>query len=305
MILKLKMNKLNLSNPLNYKKNLFFFLVSIFFLTIVYLNIEIKEIFENFKKLDIQIILLGISLVILTYLFATLRWYLLISNITKQKNLFKICTKQIFIAATYNLIIPAKTGELSKLFFLNKLPKKKILSCLLLERAIDLTTLILVFIIFGIKAFGQLQSNIFFKDWHYIIVLIFVGVIIVLKYNPFKIINEIKKTFKKINNKIILIFLLSFSVIFFNCFFIYSMFSFFGKDINFAYILGIYPIIVVGTILISTPSGLGIREYLFILFFGNLPNTSLALNVSLIYYFFIFLLPAVIGLIIMKSYKNK
>tara|TARA_B100000214_G_C23508288_1_gene419363 strand:- start:207 stop:458 length:252 start_codon:yes stop_codon:yes gene_type:complete len=83
------------------------------------------------------------------------------------------------------------------------------------------------------------------------------------------------------------------------------MFSFFGKDINFAYILGIYPIIVVGTILISTPSGLGIREYLFILFFGNLPNTSLALNVSLIYYFFIFLLPAVIGLIIMKSYKNK
>ena len=171
----------------------------------------------------------------------------------------------------------------------------------MLERAIDLTTLILVFIIFGIKAFGQLQSNIFFKDWHYIVVLIFIGVIIVLKYNPFKIINEIKKTFKKINNKIILIFLLSFSVIFFNCFFIYSMFSFFGSDINFTYILGIYPIIVVGTILISTPSGLGIREYLFIIFFGNLLNTSLALNVSLIYYFFIFLLPAVIGLIIMKS----
>ena len=38
----------------------------------------------------------------------------------------------------------------------------------------------------------------------------------------------------------------------------------FDNDINFAYILGIYPIIVVGTILISTPSGLGIREYLFI-----------------------------------------
>ena len=240
----------------------------------------------------------------MTYFFATIRWYLLISRITKQKNLFKICTKQILITAAYNLILPAKTGELSKLFYLNKLPKKQILSCLFLERAADIAALILVFTIFGIKAFDQLQSNIFSSDWRYIVVLLFIGIIIVIKYNPFKIINEIKKTFKKINNKIIIVFLFSLMVILFNSFFIYLVFNFFKNDINFAYILGIYPIIVAGTILISTPSGLGIREYLFILFFGNLTNTSLALNVSLIYYFFFFLLPAVIGLIIMKNYKT-
>lgn len=94
---------------------------STFFITIVLViilisQISIKDVTATFRSIDALYLILGFLLYAISILFKSLRFYLLLNKEVRMQELYKVvCAHNMM-----NNLLPARTGEISYIYFLNK-----------------------------------------------------------------------------------------------------------------------------------------------------------------------------------------
>jgi glycosyltransferase 2 family protein len=136
----------NLGNKFKF---LFGILISVFFLFIVIKKMDFKEVFQVIQSIKI-IYLIPIFIANITfYLMFAYRWQLLFTNF-KTKPKFSSVLKVSIIGYMGNNIMPARLGELLRLYLMKKKEKVKhgaTLATVVLEKGFDGIALMLMFIL--------------------------------------------------------------------------------------------------------------------------------------------------------------
>lgn len=117
-------------------------------LFIFFKDVNIHKLYQELIKTNPFSLVLSIVLVLLTLYLRAVRWGFLLPNMqnTSKKNLYSTVT----IGFMINNILPARIGEFARAFLLwkkNSYPLAVCISSLIIERIIDLFTLLLFFII--------------------------------------------------------------------------------------------------------------------------------------------------------------
>ena len=263
------------------KKVLLFVLKATIFIAIFYYifyDVKFDKILYSIKEYDIYGICLTFFVVFLGDIFVAYRLYYLCN----KKCSYKTALEASMLSLVANSFIPAKMGEISKIFYIHKkegIKKRKILSAVIFERFSDIVSLSLFLILSGYIFISD--------DLYYIIALliIFIGVVsFVLLKNHYIFLKKIVKKIKYRKIKIYLylfikevyfhltdihIFKLLLISLFIWCIYVFTNIVFFKYailiDINFMQIFAISMIAFAITALPVTPGGIGTFQAVFLL----------------------------------------
>lgn len=295
----------------NNKKKILKLIFTLFFFLIIFKKIDLSETFHLFN-LSFETFSYLVFIAILLFALSSFRLiFLYIGN--KKFDLY-FWFKLYASASIFNLVIPGKFGDFSKYYLIKKnykkYPKSYLLGMFLLERFLDL----LIIAIFYLLIFGYSNNNSLFYFLSLILLIIF-NLFLYLKF-PSRVKNLKFYFFKNLQIKILKFIhhfniykknlLKSFNIL--NAFIITLIFWLLSlHQVNI--LLNIFNdnllflencLLIITIILISlipiTFSGLGTRELLFIYFFGPLIGTNEAFVVSIYFYIFRYLLPAILGI---------
>lgn len=146
-------------------KLLFFLLIGIFFIWLVVRKLtpaQEKDILNSFRQADYKWIILLAIFGILSNVFRTIRWQILLEPL-KYKPKFKNVFLAVLIGYFANLALP-RLGEISRCSVLTKyekIPFNKSFGTVITERAIDIISFILLFIINFYLQFEKLHNFIY------------------------------------------------------------------------------------------------------------------------------------------------
>ena len=268
-------------------KYLFSLIVSIFLL-----NRISNEIYINFSELKVlneEISLLIIILFIFfpIFYFLTLKLIYLVNNF--KKVIFYQAFKATTIAYTYNLFLPAKTGDFFRHKYLDlEITFKKFFKINIVEKLISLFVLLtLVFLSFVITDI-DISNVINLSKLN--ISLIFILVILFNLYFVKKFISKDKYLKKKILN-FFLFDILIWSLQFLQMFLIVSILNI---DIGFFEVVLIFGISIIAGLIPISIGGFGVRDYVIFFLFTNL-NIEANIFIVLILFNIRYLLPVIIG----------
>lgn len=289
-------------------------------LVILFFDIDIIAAFNSIRKPEFIILALIVPIVI-NPLISNNRWrYFLKVQGVEEKTINLV--KFSFVALFMGLVLPATTGsDALRIVFLERKHKNfkgKGGASVIIERLIGF--LILAFLGFIGSVIVYFQTG--FEKFIYVTALIALGILLIffiLKnawlFNKLtlqlskiskweKSVDYLRSLYEALNMfpikdslkyTIPLILLFQFSTIFCG----YLVFCAFGIDLPFYYHMAFFPLIQIISIIPFSISGLGIREGVFVYFYGLLGvNESVAFFVSIMYYALLILVPAIIGMII-------
>ena len=120
--------------------------ITIVLVAILLSHIQISTIIITLTGVNVIYLLMGFALYVLSYFFRTLRFYILLDKKVCLKNLFSI----VCVHNMTNNLLPARTGELSYVYFLKKTHNISIkdgVATLLFARIFDFIAICLIFII--------------------------------------------------------------------------------------------------------------------------------------------------------------
>jgi len=146
-------------------KFLLFFAIGIFFIWLVVRKLtpaQEKDILNSFRQADYKWIILLVIFGILSNVFRTIRWQILLEPL-KYKPKFKNVFLAVLIGYFANLALP-RLGEVSRCSVLTKyekIPFNKSFGTVITERAVDIISFILLFIINFYLQFEKLHSFIY------------------------------------------------------------------------------------------------------------------------------------------------
>lgn len=118
---------------------------TILFVIILFSQIQLAEIIKILTKIEFKYILFGFILYVISYLFRTLRFYILLNRDVRFRDLFSV----VCLYNIANNIMPARTGELSYIFLMKKHDTKVgvAIATLIVAKIFDIITIsILLFI---------------------------------------------------------------------------------------------------------------------------------------------------------------
>ena len=243
-------------------------IVTIFILGIVF---KINDYSYSIDNLFVNkyIYLIFISFFLLSIIFLSTRWLLLTSIIFKNKISFLYNTLITLAAYAYNVTIFGGVGDLSKIYYFQRMNITKVASLILVERIIGLITS-LGLNIFIIINFFNIQLSIMFILIFFFIFIFLLKKKLLLKYLPyFNIVNyEVQKII--LNNKIYLVIFISFILHFIFYINHYFLIKFFGIDISFKEVLLILAILSLANSFPFSYGGFGVRELFILLFSSNI-----------------------------------
>jgi uncharacterized protein (TIRG00374 family) len=295
----------------NRKKNFLKLIFTLILFLIIFKKIDLSETYHLFRlSLEVFLYLTFITLVL--FILSSLRpIFLYIGN--KKFNLY-FWFKIYGLASIFNLIIPGKLGDFSKYYLIkknyDKYPKSYLLGMFLLERSLDL----LIIAIFYLSLYGINKSNNLF---YLLSLILFILFNLFLHFKQPKRIKKFKfYLFKKLQVKILkfihhfniykIKLLKSFNffnaIIFTIIFWVLSLYQInvlldvFNNNLYFIESCLLIITIILVSLLPITFSGLGTRELLFIYFFGPIIGANEAFVVSIYFYIFRYLFPAILGL---------
>lgn len=283
-----------------FTKIIFSLSVTIIIFIILFKKTPFIEVINLIEKADFRIILLVLILALFDRTFISpLVWKLILNkmgfNVSFKESLFIKVSSEPVISIT-----PLKLGEFSRVLYLNRrreIPSDKVIFSIFVEFLLSMLVLLFFFLI-GITFW-------FFQGSSFILNIqgdLFVYPLLARK-NSFKnkMINNFKKYFKRCYedrmvflDKKILLFV--FSSWFLELLGVYMIAKALAVDVPFSVILFYLPLaIVISSIPISF-LGLGVRESIMIFFFAKFASSEKILAVSLLYSFFEYILPMLMGL---------
>ena len=268
-------------------KYLFSLIVSIFLL-----NRISNEIYINFSELkvlneEISLLIIILFIFVPIFYFLTLKLIYLVNNF--KKVIFYQAFKATTIAYTYNLFLPAKTGDFFRHKYLDlEITFKKFFKINIVEKLISLFVLLtLVFLSFVITDI-DISNVINLSKLN--ISLIFILVILFNLYFVKKFISKDKYLEKKILN-FFLFDILIWSLQFLQMFLIVSILNI---DIGFFETVLIFGISIIAGLIPISIGGFGVRDYVIFFLFTNL-NIEANIFIVLILFNIRYLLPVIIG----------
>ena len=268
-------------------KYLFSLIVSIFLL-----NRISNEIYINFSELkvlneEISLLIIILFIFVPIFYFLTLKLIYLVNNF--KKVIFYQAFKATTIAYTYNLFLPAKTGDFFRHKYLDlEITFKKFFKINIVEKLISLfVLLVLVFLSFVISDI-DISNVINLSKLN--ISLIFILVILFNLYFVKKFISKDKYLKKKILN-FFLFDILIWSLQFLQMFLIVSILNI---DIGFFETVLIFGISIIAGLIPISIGGFGVRDYVIFFLFTNL-NIEANIFIVLILFNIRYLLPVIIG----------
>tara|TARA_X000000950_G_scaffold24213_1_gene25919 strand:- start:1751 stop:2680 length:930 start_codon:yes stop_codon:yes gene_type:complete len=305
----------------NFKKNrkaiyFFKFVVVVFFFFIIFKKIDLYEIIKAFS-ISIETLLYLLCISLFLFFLSSKRLSFLYLGKKKLRLLFWL--RLHAAASIFNLIIPARLGDFSKYYLIKKdyrkYPKSYLLGMFIFERSLDLIILIILLSIM----YTLINYNYFF---YFLSGLIFFLFYLFIKTKiPHKI-NYLRLDYFSKLQKRISKFLYHFNIYkeklsrnynIFKALVITLLFWLFSL-IQINTLIDIFndqllfldnSFLIIKIILISlipiTFSGLGTREFFFIYFFGPLIGNNEAFVVSIYFYIFRYLFPAILGLFFVKK----
>ena len=268
-------------------KYLFSLIVSIFLL-----NRISNEIYINFSELkvlneEISLLIIILFIFVPIFYFLTLKLIYLVNNF--KIVIFYQAFKATTIAYTYNLFLPAKTGDFFRHKYLDlEITFKKFFKINIVEKLISLFVLLtLVFLSFVITDI-DISNVINLSKLN--ISLIFILVILFNLYFVKKFISKDKYLEKKILN-FFLFDILIWSLQFLQMFLIVSILNI---DIGFFETVLIFGISIIAGLIPISIGGFGVRDYVIFFLFTNL-NIEANIFIVLILFNIRYLLPVIIG----------
>ena len=268
-------------------KYLFSLIVSIFLL-----NRISNEIYINFSELkvlneEISLLIIILFIFVPIFYFLTLKLIYLVNNF--KKVIFYQAFKATTIAYTYNLFLPAKTGDFFRHKYLDlEITFKKFFKINIVEKLISLFVLLtLVFLSFVITDI-DISNVINLSKLN--ISLMFILVILFNLYFVKKFISKDKYLEKKILN-FFLFDILIWSLQFLQMFLIVSILNI---DIGFFETVLIFGISIIAGLIPISIGGFGVRDYVVFFLFTNL-NIEANIFIVLILFNIRYLLPVIIG----------
>ena len=268
-------------------KYLFSLIVSIFLL-----NRISNEIYINFSELkvlneEISLLIIILFIFVPIFYFLTLKLIYLVNNF--KKVIFYQAFKATTIAYTYNLFLPAKTGDFFRHKYLDlEITFKKFFKINIVEKLISLFVLLtLVFLSFVITDI-DISNVINLSKLN--ISLMFILVILFNLYFVKKFISKDKYLEKKILN-FFLFDILIWSLQFLQMFLIVSILNI---DIGFFETVLIFGTSIIAGLIPISIGGFGVRDYVVFFLFTNL-NIEANIFIVLILFNIRYLLPVIIG----------
>ncbi len=267
------------------------------------LNKISKEIYINLSQLKvlkeyINILILILIVFLPIFYFLSLKLIYLVNNFKKVK-IYQAFQATI-ITYTYNLFLPAKSGDFFRHRYLDlNITFKKFFKINIVEKLISLLVLLALVIISF--ALSEIDINQLYNLSKLKITLIFILFLITNLYLIKKFINQEKYLKSKIFN-FLLFDILIWSLQFFQIFLIISILNI---DINIFETVFIFGIsIIIGLIPISI-GGFGVRDYVIYFLFTNL-NIEANIFMLLILFNLRYLLPVLISFIFsIIKFKNE
>ncbi len=309
---------MNWKNKTLIKKCIILILTFLIFI-LLFLKIDFSELINIFKKINLVIIFFTVLISLFSNLvLASDMWRQILKclgfNITFNESLFIRTASYPF-----KVLLPLKSGEFLKIFYLKK--QKKI--PLLEGQSSVIFNIILNFLtLFSISLIGLIFINIRIFNIPLILLISLIFAFIILVFlKPIKnlILKLIKNLNKKIYNCVLKLFmffyikkgkqfyLLLYSLtiqltILLNYFLIANSLS---LDIPLYRMIILFPLIIIITFIPITVSGFGLREALVIILFSEFASIEKLLSWGIMISLIDYLVPAIFGLFFVKKFLNK
>lgn len=141
----------------SWKKVLISFLLAFIILYLVISNISLNSLLNSFKTLDFKFYMLGILFFYFSILFKVARWKYLL-GIGELFFSWRTSSQGYFLSIFFNCIFPAKMGDLYRAYYFRP-HSSKVLGRTFLERVFDVSTLVLLVIIFSLLSLRSFPSS--------------------------------------------------------------------------------------------------------------------------------------------------
>jgi len=120
-------------------------ILTLVLIIILFSQISLNELMETILTLDTQYLIFGFFFYVMSYIFRTARFHTLLNKDVTFKGLFNI----VCVHNMLNNLLPARTGELSYVFLLNKTQGKKTgdgIATLVIARILDFIAIGVIFL---------------------------------------------------------------------------------------------------------------------------------------------------------------
>ena len=266
------------------------YLVSLFISIYLFKNIS-KEILINTDKvkviLDFPSLLILIIILFIPIFYLLTKKLIFLVNDIKKINFYESFSATL-IAYTYNLFLPAKSGDLFRHKFLDlEISFKNFLNINILEKIISLLVLVLFVLISFFSSNIDTYNILGFNKLFVYLTLIFLIIVILIF-----LLNKLKKNK---NLFFLKLFFFDFTIWLVQFLQIFLIIKILNININLFETIFIFGIsIIIGLIPISI-GGFGVRDYIIFLFFSNLGLEADLFTVLLLFNMR-YLLPVIVSL---------
>ena len=173
-------------------------IITIILVSILLLQFQMNDLVKTLKSINLWYIIFGFILYLLSYIFRTLRFYILLNQEVRLRNLFDI----VCVHNMVNSILPARTGELSYIYLLKRIHKKNTgegIATLFVARAFDIISISIMFFI-SASIVRDLSEIIMQAVWIVVFLMVFITIfLIALLYYGERFLNVIRRFFGRFN----------------------------------------------------------------------------------------------------------
>jgi uncharacterized protein (TIRG00374 family) len=125
------------------------FLLAIGLLAFVFRGVNLREVWARTREADGRLLVLGVAVTLMTYTLRAFRWQFLLAPIGRTRFVNALETTMIGFAASF--LLPARAGEVLRPYLLARrehLPATAAFATIILERLLDMVTVLLLFGVF-------------------------------------------------------------------------------------------------------------------------------------------------------------
>ena len=268
-------------------------------------SIGVRDTFETIITGNINKFLLACSMIPLFLCLKVLKWHLMIRDAGAKED-FSTSIKAVLFGLGFGIFTPARAGEIMRVSCYSSINKIMTGGLVVVDRLIDLITILLLGTYFVLQHFGFFYaSNLFLLN---IILLLILGrALNIHKYFPskhkdtkfYRFIEKIGEGSKILTTRNLVIYsgisILNWMLVILQFYLLLNMYYF--STINVA--ISSLPIIQLSNLIPVTIAGIGLRENLsiYILQIYAIPNQVAALSAFILYFIDIFI-PGLIGLLV-------
>lgn len=282
------------------KKNIKFilrFFVTLSLISYLLINVDFDKLWDILSEVNIFLFFISSFLYIVSSYISTLRWKLFISSnadITLNR-LFSL----YMIGCFFNIFLPGiMGGDVIKIILMRKKTGlKEAISSVFLERYMGFLALLILGISFFVIFYKKMPENWTIYLIPTIFIIFLLGTVFLYFLGRISFLKDLREYIFKTGRKLFLqAFFYSLFVQILVMISVYIVFWSLNISINFYEIVIYLPIIIILTTLPISISGLGVREWGFVVFFGGAIGYEKALAVSLLWFFSVALVSVVGGL---------